>query len=92
MTTGPVTVPFIMAMGIGMSSLRSDRNSQSDSFGLISLCSIGSVLAVLLLGIFYSPDEAVSSSIRITEVASTKAAAATLVQALPNTRGKSPWR
>ena len=82
-TTGPVTVPFIMAMGIGMSSLRSDRNSQSDSFGLISLCSIGSVLAVLLLGIFYSPDEAVSSSIRITEVASTKAAAATLVQALP---------
>lgn len=82
-TTGPVTVPFIMALGIGMSSLRSDRNSQSDSFGLIALCSAGSVLAVLLLGIFFSPDEAAASSIRVAEVSSTKAAAAALVQALP---------
>ena len=36
-TTGPMTVPFIMAIGIGLSSARSDKNGASDSFGLISL-------------------------------------------------------
>ena len=38
-TTGPVTVPFIMALGIGLATLRSDKKSREDSFGLISLCS-----------------------------------------------------
>jgi hypothetical protein len=54
-TTGPITVPFILAMGLGVASIRSDKNSQNDSFGLVSLCSIGPILAVLLLGIFYKP-------------------------------------
>ena len=52
-TTGPMTVPFIMAMGVGVSSIRSDKNAEADSFGLVALCSIGPVLAVLLLGFFY---------------------------------------
>ncbi|MBE6887445.1 MAG: DUF1538 domain-containing protein [Ruminococcaceae bacterium] len=52
-TTGPITVPFIMAMGIGISSVRSDRNSSNDSFGLIALASGGPILAVLVLGCFY---------------------------------------
>lgn len=60
-TTGPVTVPFIMALGIGLATLRSDKKSREDSFGLISLCSIGPILAVLLLGIFYEPDQALYS-------------------------------
>lgn len=55
-TTGPITVPFIMAFGIGLAKLRSDENSSADSFGLIALCSIGPILAVLLLSIFYHPD------------------------------------
>lgn len=55
-TTGPITVPFIMAFGIGLSTLRSDKESSNDSFGLVALCSIGPILAVLLLGIFYSPE------------------------------------
>ncbi len=52
-TTGPMTVPFIMAIGVGLSSIRSDKNGASDSFGLVSLCSIGPIAMVLLLGIFY---------------------------------------
>jgi len=57
-TTGPITVPFILAMGVGVTSLRSDRDSQDDTFGLVALCSVGPILAVLLLGIFYRPDTA----------------------------------
>ena len=49
-TTGPMTVPFI-----GFSAVRSDKYAETDSFGLVSLCSIGPVLAVLLLGIIYHP-------------------------------------
>ena len=57
-TTGPVTVPFIMSLGLGIASSRSGKNSASDSFGLISLCSIGPILCVLALGIIYQPQEA----------------------------------
>ena len=69
-TTGPITVPFIMALGVGISSVLGDRHSQENSFGLVSLCSVGPVLAVLVLGIFsrndltYAvPDYAVSNEI-----------------------------
>lgn len=55
-TTGPITVPFIMALGVGISSVLGDRRSQENSFGLVALCSIGPVLAVLLLGIFSGND------------------------------------
>lgn len=82
-TTGPITVPFIMAMGIGLTSLRSDKNSQSDSFGLIALCSVGSVLAVLILGIFFAPQDASSSTIKIVEIASTTEAFQSILHALP---------
>ncbi|MBQ6852088.1 MAG: DUF1538 domain-containing protein [Oscillospiraceae bacterium] len=55
-TTGPITVPFIMALGVGISSVLGNRRSQENSFGLVALCSIGPVLAVLLLGIFSGND------------------------------------
>ena len=51
-TTGPITVPFIMALGVGISSVLGDRHSQENSFGLVALCSVGPILAVLLLGVF----------------------------------------
>lgn len=51
-TTGPITVPFIMALGVGISSVLGDRHSQENSFGMVALCSIGPILAVLVLGIF----------------------------------------
>ena len=55
-TTGPITVPFIMALGVGISSVLGDRRSQENSFGLVSLCSVGPILAVLVLGIFSRND------------------------------------
>ena len=54
-TTGPITVPFILALGVGVASIRGDKRSREDSFGLVALCSVGPILAVLLLGIFYKP-------------------------------------
>jgi len=69
-TTGPITVPFIMALGVGISSVLGDKHSRENSFGLVALCSIGPILAVLLLGLFsrnqltYAvPDYTVSSNI-----------------------------
>jgi len=51
-TTGPITVPFIMALGVGISNVLGDRRSKENSFGLVALCSVGPILAVLVLGIF----------------------------------------
>ena len=55
-TTGPITVPFIMALGVGISNVLGDRRSKENSFGLVSLCSVGPILAVLILGIFSGND------------------------------------
>lgn len=83
-TTGPITVPFIMALGIGMASVRSDKNSSNDSFGLISLCSVGPVLAVLVLGIFYHPEEAVYTPAVLADLTSTREVAGEFAVAFPS--------
>lgn len=70
-TTGPMTVPFIMALGVGLSASRSDRDGASDSFGLVALCSIGPIMMVLLLGIFYNPSEATYDAAEIIGVVTT---------------------
>ena len=69
-TTGPITVPFIMALGIGVAHVLGDRRSKDNSFGLVALCSVGPILAVMVLGLFSQgsmtytiPDYAVSSNI-----------------------------
>ncbi len=69
-TTGPITVPFIMALGVGIASVLGDRKSKENSFGLVALCSVGPIIAVMLLGIFSNsqmvydvPDYAVSNKI-----------------------------
>lgn len=49
-TTGPITVPFIMALSIGLASVRKG-NTSDDSFGMIALCSVGPIIAILILGI-----------------------------------------
>lgn len=56
-TTGPMTVPFIMALGVGVSTIRSDRHAADDSFGLVALCSIGPILAVMILGMIFHPQD-----------------------------------
>lgn len=66
-TTGPMTVPFIMAFGVGITAIRSDKHAADDSFGLVALSSVGPILAVLILGMIFTPDssEQVSESIPI---------------------------
>ena len=55
-TTGPMSVPFIIAMGLGFSKARARKESKDDSFGLVALCSIGPILIVLLFGLFIKGD------------------------------------
>ena len=63
-TTGPMTVPFILSLGLGVASARGDKGSQNDSFGLVALASAGPIIAVLLLGLLYSgaPNTAVATA------------------------------
>ena len=68
-TTGPMTVPFIMALGVGVSAIRSDKHAADDSFGLVSLCSIGPILAVLILGMIFNPGSSSYTSAGALEIA-----------------------
>ncbi len=82
-TTGPITVPFIMALGIGLASIRGDRDAQDDSFGLVALCSIGPILAVLLLGIFYTDGDPGYTPVTVPDVQDTKQVASLFAHGLP---------
>ena len=55
-TTGPITVPFIMALGVGIASTIGGKNSNENSFGLVAMCSVGPILAVLLLNLVSGGD------------------------------------
>ena len=83
-TTGPMTVPFIMAVGVGLSSMRGDKDASSDSFGLVALSSVGPILAVMLLGCFYSPKEALLESTEIFEVETMQDVFLSFVREIPH--------
>lgn len=83
-TTGPMTVPFIMAIGVGLSATRSDKNGSSDSFGLVSFCSIGPIVMVLLLGIFYHPTGAAYNATEISDVVTMQDVMRQFVHMLPD--------
>lgn len=81
-TTGPMSVPFIIAIGTGVAMLRTDKNASNDSFGLTALCSIGPILSVMILGIILKPAiNTVTDSIIIPETA--RALVGDFVKALP---------
>ena len=82
-TTGPMTVPFIMAMGVGLASVRSDKNAANDSFGLVALSSVGPILAVLILGCFFKPTEAAYTLTDVAAVVTTQDVARVFAQGLP---------
>ena len=86
-TTGPMTVPFIMALGVGLASVRSDKNSASDSFGLVALSSVGPILAVLILGCFYRPTEADYLLGEVAHVATTRDVVSVFLHELPGFAG-----
>ncbi len=52
-TTGPMTVPFILALGMGVANVRGGKNAQDDSFGLVALCSVGPILAIMIISLFF---------------------------------------
>lgn len=83
-TTGPMTVPFIMALGVGVSSIRSDAEETNDSFGLVSLCSIGPIIAVLVLGLIYNPVGSDGTSFIITEMDKSNELGWTYLKSLPH--------
>ncbi len=69
-TTGPITVPFIMALGVGIATTLGGKNVGENSFGLIAMCSIGPILAVVFFGItingsipYELPDYSISSQL-----------------------------
>ena len=82
-TTGPMTVPFIMALGVGVASIRSDKNAESDSFGLVGLCSIGPIIAVLILGFVYESDSSDISAQAVTSWANTVELGVSYLEAIP---------
>ena len=55
-TTGPITVPFIMALGIGIAATIGGKNASENSFGLVAMCSVGPILAVLILSLVNGGD------------------------------------
>ena len=81
-TTGPMTVPFIMALGVGVSSIRSDSRAGDDSFGLIALCSVGPILAVMTLGLIF-PAEGAFEPTAIPDIGSSTELARYFISSIP---------
>ena len=71
-TTGPMTVPFIMSLGVGVASIRSGKGSKDDSFGLVALSSVGPIIAVLILGIVFDLHDVEYVMTPLTQVSDTR--------------------
>ena len=67
-----MAVPFIMALGVGVASIRSDENAAQDSFGLVALCSVGPILAVMVLALIY-PGAGIYTPVEIPSVTDSRA-------------------
>lgn len=81
--TGPIVVPFILALGVGLSSVLGGKASHDDSFGLIALCLIGPIIAVLIMGIFYDSSSSDYGMAMIAEVSNVKELLLLLKKSLP---------
>ncbi len=83
-TTGPMSVPFIIAIGTGMASLKSSSKSGSDDgFGLTALCSIGPIISVMILGLVFGVDKIQSETVKPIEIANSKEMVSGVLSALP---------
>ncbi len=82
-TTGPMTVPFIMALGVGIASMRNTKDASDDSFGLVALASIGPILTMLILGCFFNPTSAVEPEINIVNIITTQDVVKEFVRFMP---------
>ncbi|MBQ6734380.1 MAG: DUF1538 domain-containing protein [Lachnospiraceae bacterium] len=83
-TTGPMTAPFIISLGVGVAAIRSDQRAEEDSFGLVALCSVGPILAVLTLGFFYRSQGEEIAAAAVSSYADTVALGRDYLQAVPH--------
>jgi hypothetical protein len=83
-TTGPMSVPFIIAIGTGVASIRSDKDAEADGFGLTALCSIGPILSVMILGLIFNPENIIISDNKLPVITDSRALAVEFVRLLPN--------
>ncbi len=83
-TTGPMSVPFIIAIGTGIASLRSDKGAETDGFGLTALCSVGPIIAVMILGIIFKPENITVTENAVTNVSNSKELVALFLRELPH--------
>ncbi len=81
-TTGPITVPFIMALGAGMATLTGSHHGE-ESFGTVAFASVGPIMSVLVLSIFYTP-EASASTNTIAEITTTRDAFMLIADQIPH--------
>lgn len=80
-STGPIMVPFVMALGLGLASIRADKTSEEDNFGLVSLCLIGPIITVLILGMFFNPSG--GSAMTVPDMQSVSGIASLYIRNLP---------
>jgi len=86
-TTGPITVPFILALGVGIASVRGGDSSRDDSFGLVGLCSLGPILVVTIMGMLV-PGGATYTSDPIPQIESFSGLMRVYLDALPRFSGE----
>lgn len=79
-TTGPITVPFLMALGTGMAGI---KGRDEDNFGMVALCSVGPILAVMVLGLCYQSTEVAYTPFAIPLVLNSQQAGQEFLQELP---------
>ncbi len=87
-TTGPITVPFIMALGAGLATL---RGNDDDNFGVVAICSVGPILAVMVLGLLYHSTEVAYTPFQIPAVETSQDAGREFLQGLPEYLGEVFW-
>lgn len=71
-TTGPMSVPFIIAIGTGVAAMRSDKGAETDGFGLTALCSIGPIISIMILGIIFQPESIDASTNEIINITNSR--------------------
>lgn len=81
-TTGPITVPFIIALGIGAAA-NQKNDSQDDSFGLVALCSIGPIITMLIVGLFLNSAEVTPPDFQIPEITDSNQVGKTFAAGFP---------
>ncbi len=67
-TTGPITVPFILALGVGVGAVRGGKTAQDDSFGLVAICSVGPIIAVMIMGMVFNSSGGFASDLFVPQI------------------------